>query len=646
MRTNWFETSGARELRESSALKYHDYLYNSKHCSSTQFEEDLRQIELDLPRTGESIRHFLLTQDERNSLQEEAEMPRHVMHRFLPQLKNILLAYSVRNPRVGYVQGHADVLCFLLGSINEKKDEEEVFWVYASVIERVFPEDYFARAPKLHGFQVDCKLYCELVHEKLVPLNPVLSKIDLPFVTTLLSCKWFVSLWVGELPVPLLYEVWNTMLSEEDGTILHLLVALHVFNLALGKIQDHMEWDSSYIYKIILDQCQCATEIAPRALLYQARTTYGLKDESVEDMRAALRRLPPLREAEFAVLAKFTHFDYLEMKRLHDEFTFLRFQKKKSGRSKLRGLRHEQLENIFSRIFKTLPVDIYGQIYRLLRPDGYGNVSYYSLVQFLSVVTLGAPEEKAHLLFQIANHQSCDFLNQQDIAYLADLMCCLLLNQIVASGKEVRIHEYGFGESIFDAAKSPLLRRHFRNKLMSLVSSDGPLQYSKWLELAFGDSEIAQLMAWYTIPHQPNDFLGVKSRSWNFSTLKSLEPVLRRVLSDSIIHQPQQQRLSKGDERGTTIHDHSSFISRNKGINSFGLETAPFLKKTDIPARERRPHVTLLSKKMHKKFQKFQSCWPHFESGRFVRNPINESTRQVCSNVGSFYNIWCQCTLS
>jgi hypothetical protein len=59
-------------------------------------------------------------------------------------------------------------------------------------------------------------------------------------VTTLLACKWFVALWVGELPLPVLYEVWDTMLREEDGTILHLLVALHFFRLAIDEIQLHM----------------------------------------------------------------------------------------------------------------------------------------------------------------------------------------------------------------------------------------------------------------------------------------------------------------------------------------------------------------------------------------------------------------------
>ncbi|EEY55116.1 uncharacterized protein PITG_22159 [Phytophthora infestans T30-4] len=146
------------------------------------------------------------------------------------------------------------------------------------------------------------------------------------------------------------------MLREDDGTILHLLVALHFFRLAVDEIQLHMEmeqWDSSYIYKIILGQCQNATEIAPQTLLQQAQTLYGFKDESVEDMRAAIRRLPQLRKAELTVLAKQTHFSRLEMERLQDEFTFLRYQRKTCGRSKLRGLRQKELESILAREFNT-----------------------------------------------------------------------------------------------------------------------------------------------------------------------------------------------------------------------------------------------------------------------------------------------------
>ncbi|KAG2765761.1 hypothetical protein PC129_g3938 [Phytophthora cactorum] len=648
MRSDWFATSGARELRDSSALDYRGYLRRSQSCVSPQLEDDLHQIELDLPRTGESIRLFLLAQDERETLQEDDDLPQHVMQRFIPHLKNILVAYSVRNPRVGYVQGHADVLCFLFGNANDRRDEEETFWVYASVIERIFPEDFFARTPKLHGFQVDCKLYHELVVKKLLPHYPILAKVDLPLVTTLLSCKWFVSLWVGELPLPLLYEVWDTMLREDDGTILHLLVALHFFRLAVDEIQLHMEmeqWDSSYIYKIILNQCQSATEIAPQTLLQQARTLYGLKDESVEDMRAALRRLPQLRKAEFTVLTKQTHFSRLELERLQDEFTFLRYQRKSCGRSKLRGLRQEELESILAREFKTWPMDINGRIFSLLRPDGYGNISYYNLIQFLSIASRGAPEEKARLLFQIPNQQSREYLNQQGIEQLADLLCCLLANRMVADAEGHQSRRREHGDSVSDAAKSPLLRRHFQAKLLSLATLDGRLQYAKWLEFALVDIEIAQLMEWETISRRSGGVLRLKTRSASFWGMTPIQPALNRASSDSTLQQQQQRsskRLSKPSER-----DAEYSPGQTSGIgerNNFGVDAAPFLKKPDLAAGEDlggRQQVTLLSRKMSKKFK---ACWPSDEAEPLIRNPFKEPSVEASS--GAPYLFWCQCTIT
>ncbi|KAL4093637.1 hypothetical protein PRIC1_011069 [Phytophthora ramorum] len=657
-RADWFTTSGARELRDSSALDYREYVHRSEDYQSPQFEEDLRQIELDLPRTGESIRLFLLSPEETEALQDEQEdenLPQHVMERFLPALKNILAAYAVRNPRVGYVQGHADVLCFLLGNVNNKKDEEEAFWVYASVIERVFPEDFFARTPKLHGFQVDCKLYHELVVRKLVPHYPILSKVDLPLVTTLLSCKWFVSIWVGELPLPLLYEVWDTMLREDDGTILHLLVALHFFCLAVDKIQLHMEmeqWDSSYIYKIILSQCQTATEIDPQTLLQQARTLYGLKDESVEDMRAALRRLPQLRKAEFTVLSKQTHFSHLEMERLQDEFTFLRYQRKICGRSKLRGLRQEELESILSREFSTWPIDAYGRIYRLLGPDGYGNVSFSSLIQFLSAGSRGAPEEKARLLFQIPNLQDRKYLDKHGINKLADLLCCLLTNRMMADADVNRIHEprrRGHGDSSSGALKSPLLRRHFRSKLLSLVTSDDRLQYTQWLEFALLDTEIAQLMVWETIRLRSGGLLRIKTRSMSFWNMTPIQPALNRASSDSILQRQPHQRTvmsSKGSGKDEESPEQISSVQSvwSGDANCFGIDSAPFLKKpgsVPVEGLAGRRQVSLLSKKMNKKFK---ACWPPAETEALCRNPFEGPSG--AASTGAPYVFWCQCTIS
>ncbi|CAI5736969.1 unnamed protein product [Peronospora destructor] len=619
-RGDWFVTSGARELKSRSTLEYQDYLHLSKSCPSSQFEEDLHQIELDLARDTEELGY--------NGTKH-----------FVPVLRNILTAYSVRNPRVGYVQGHADVLCFLLGHVNDKRDEEEVFWVYANVIERVFPEDFFARTPKLHGFQVDCKLYHEMIVKKLVLLHPILAKVDLPLVTTLLSCKWFVSLWVGEMPLPVLYEVWDAMLGEDDGTILHLLVALHFFQLAIDKIRLYMEmeqWDSGYIYKIILDQCRNAAEISSQTLLQQARTLYGLTGESVEDMRAALRQSPLLRKAEFRVLAKQTHFDQLEMERLQDEFAFLRYQRKTHCRSKLRGLRQDDIESILAREFNTWPVKIHEPIYHFLKPDGYGNISYFSLIQFLSVASRGTPEEKADLLFQIPNQQCREHLDQQGIQQLADLLCCLLANRMVADAGGSQVHELRrkeHGGFIYSAAKSPLLRRHFRKKLLSLATSDGQLQLTQWLEYALGDSEIAQLIACDDTQCHSGK---MKSRSLSFRSMTTIQPTLGPASSVSLLHHTQhspQHTLSNASKRHTDealehVHD----------ANNYGVNVAPFLKASGLTenAFMGRRQITLLSNKMKQKFKA-----PVEEE---ARTSFGESSKATYT--GPPYVLWCQCTIS
>jgi hypothetical protein len=60
--------------------------------------------------------------------------------------------------------------------------------------------------------------------------------VDLGFVASLLAAKWFIPVWVGELPRSLLVDLWEAMLCEEDGTFLHLLLALHFVRLACDSL--------------------------------------------------------------------------------------------------------------------------------------------------------------------------------------------------------------------------------------------------------------------------------------------------------------------------------------------------------------------------------------------------------------------------
>jgi len=54
-------------------------------------------------------------------------------------MRRILVAYTKRNPIVGYCQG----MNFILGRLIKFLSEEEAFWVFTLLIESVLPLDYY-----------------------------------------------------------------------------------------------------------------------------------------------------------------------------------------------------------------------------------------------------------------------------------------------------------------------------------------------------------------------------------------------------------------------------------------------------------------------------------------------------------------------
>lgn len=61
-------------------------------------------------------------------------------HPFHDGLRNVLLAFAIRNPNIFYCQGmNYLVAYFLVNNISE----EETFWILVRLTEDVLPDDYF-----------------------------------------------------------------------------------------------------------------------------------------------------------------------------------------------------------------------------------------------------------------------------------------------------------------------------------------------------------------------------------------------------------------------------------------------------------------------------------------------------------------------
>ncbi|RHY89736.1 hypothetical protein DYB35_004859 [Aphanomyces astaci] len=325
---DWYESSGAHVLAARSTVTYHE-LCTRAASPGAVLEADSRQIDLDVPRTGVSLYRFVLHED----VNEDVDLDLCPLAPHFDALKRILLAYSLRNMRVGYVQGHADVVSFLMGLTSStaddkagQYDDEQVFWIYAVLMERIFPSDFFARMPKLQGFHVDMDVFARLIQSKVPALASVLAPDDLHVLSSLLASKWFMTVWVGEIPLPALTAYWHYMLvgNVETSSVAHFIMALSLLELAtdaiLASVREN-DGDASFGYKVALEHAAHVDADTISSLLRFNK--YMLTDAVVESMRADVRSNPHFIEQEVCALHGITHFDRSQLEHLQVEFQFL-----------------------------------------------------------------------------------------------------------------------------------------------------------------------------------------------------------------------------------------------------------------------------------------------------------------------------------
>ncbi|KAF9883855.1 hypothetical protein FE257_002746 [Aspergillus nanangensis] len=123
----------------------------------------------------------------------------------VPKLKEVLLAYSRRNPEVGYCQGMNLIAASLL---LITPTAEDAFWILTSMIEVILPEHYYD-----HGLlasradQVVLRHYISQVLPKLAAHLETLG-VELEALTF----QWFLSIFTDCLSAEALYRVWDVVL--------------------------------------------------------------------------------------------------------------------------------------------------------------------------------------------------------------------------------------------------------------------------------------------------------------------------------------------------------------------------------------------------------------------------------------------------
>ncbi|KAF8193339.1 GTPase activating rab protein [Pholiota molesta] len=139
------------------------------------------------------------------------------------KLRRVLLAYSRRNPAVGYCQGMNLITSTLL---LVHADEEEAFWMLAAIVERILPEDFFS--PSLLPSRACPLVLLDFVQELTPKLHAHLTELGVDLAAICFS--WFLSLFTDCLPVETLFRVWDVFLVDGLDVL---------FRIALGILRSN-----------------------------------------------------------------------------------------------------------------------------------------------------------------------------------------------------------------------------------------------------------------------------------------------------------------------------------------------------------------------------------------------------------------------
>jgi hypothetical protein len=186
----YYVASGAKREHNNNKNYYENLLNNYPKNFPSKF---LNVIEADIERTFPDEKFFL---DKTNK----------------NKLKNILIAYSRRNSKIGYVQGFNFIVGKLLMII---KDEEKAFWIFVQIIENILQNEYYN---EMFGMMIDCVIISNLLDHKNSDLMKYLSSKNFDISLKNLLFRWLTTLFVQSTPSDIFDIIWDCMFIEGNMT--------------------------------------------------------------------------------------------------------------------------------------------------------------------------------------------------------------------------------------------------------------------------------------------------------------------------------------------------------------------------------------------------------------------------------------------
>ncbi|CAG9760077.1 unnamed protein product [Ceutorhynchus assimilis] len=263
----WMSFSGALNVKASHPGYYRSLVDRALRQQSTANDEIERDLHRSLP--------------EHPAFQNEIG---------IDALRRVLCAYALHNPSIGYCQAMNIVASVVLIYCNE----EEAFWLLATLCENLLPDYYNQRVV---GAVVDQGILDELTLEYLPSLHDKLLQLGM---MNMISLSWFLTIFLCVMPYESAVNVMDCFFY--DGAKVIFQVALMLLDWNQAKLQqckdegEAMQLLSEFLMGIFNDQGRGAIRnksydeqkrtVSIQVLVYEAYRKYGfLTTGQIERLR-------------------------------------------------------------------------------------------------------------------------------------------------------------------------------------------------------------------------------------------------------------------------------------------------------------------------------------------------------------------------
>lgn len=191
----WLEATGANMCIRSNPTYYSTILEIHRNVE-TNFTA---QIDKDLWRTFPQEEFF-------------------IKNATIQSLRNVLVAYSYRNPNIGYCQG----MNFIAGRLLSLGfTQEQSFWIMAHIVEVLLPIDYFS---VMTGVVVDQKVFNYLL-KKAVPEVYYHFK-EIKVEASFFVVQWFICMYSYSFPENVLVRIWDILFVKGNVYLMQVGLAI------------------------------------------------------------------------------------------------------------------------------------------------------------------------------------------------------------------------------------------------------------------------------------------------------------------------------------------------------------------------------------------------------------------------------------